>query len=128
MTIVNLTPHEINIHISREDLPDLVVNLHPRGVVPRVRVVSRSLDPIVHTYDGAHQDDVRRCEIPVTATTYGAVSDLPDPVPGTVYVVSRVVAEACPDRSDLLIPGEAVRDQGGRVIGCRGLCSLRGDA
>jgi hypothetical protein len=119
MPVVNLTPHEINIHVELGSAHlSRTLTLAPSGIVPRVGVSSR---PIGHVL-------VEGVEVPVTATSYGTVSDLPGPVPGTVYVVSRVVAEACPDRSDLLIPGEAVRDQGGRVIGCRGLCSLRGDA
>ena len=32
-----------------------------------------------------------------------------------------LVASACPDRSDLLVPGPLVRDSEGKVIGCRGL-------
>jgi hypothetical protein len=119
MPVINLTPHQLDIyvelgsaHLSR------TLSIPPSGIVPRVGVSAR---PIGHVL-------VEGVEVPVTATSYGAVSDLPEPNPVNVYVVSRVVAEASPDRSDLLIPGEAVRDQAGRVIGCRGLCSLRGKA
>jgi hypothetical protein len=116
MSVINLTPHEINIHVELGSAHlSRTLTIAPSGIVPRVGVSSRPVGYVLI-------DDV---QVPVTATTYGTVSDLPDQVLGNVYIVSRVVAEACRDRDDLLIPGEAVRDQGGRVIGCRGLCSLR---
>lgn len=117
MTVINLTPHEINIHVELGSAHlSRTLTLDPSGIVPRVGVSVRPIGYVM----------IEGVEVPVTATAYGAVSDLPEPEPGTFYVVSRVVAEARTDRDDLLIPGEAIRDQDGRVIGCRGLCSLEG--
>lgn len=50
-------------------------------------------------------------------SAYGAVTGLPDPQPGHAYIVSMMVAQALPDRADLLVPGtgpadEAIRQDG----------------
>lgn len=39
-------------------------------------------------------------------------------------MVSRLVAEAVPNRRDVYAPGEAVRDTEGRIVGARGLCRV----
>jgi hypothetical protein len=49
---------------------------------------------------------------------YGHVHDLPQPEPGTDYIVSLVVALAC-HRGDLLAPFVEVRNDEGTMIGCR---------
>ena len=59
--------------------------------------------------------------VPLAVVAYGEVTGLPDPAPGVVVVVSAMVRAACPDRADLASPGEPVRDEAGRVIGCRSL-------
>lgn len=46
---------------------------------------------------------------------------LPDPVPGTVHIVARVVAAQAPERDDLVWPDDLIRDDQGRVVGCRAL-------
>lgn len=43
------------------------------------------------------------------------------PVTRTVYVVSSIVAARCPDRDDVFIPNESVRDSEGRIVGCKSL-------
>ena len=66
-----------------------------------------------------HDGDING--IPVNLSVFGEISGLPAPVEGTVYVVSRIVAEACKNRDDLLIVDDTVRDEDGRIIGCRAL-------
>lgn len=46
------------------------------------------------------------------------VVNLPDPKPGTYYVVSKMLAQACPERKDLIFPGTLVRNESGDVVGC----------
>jgi len=106
-TIRNCTPHTLNIHT-----PDGQVELSPAGPLPRVATITDEAPPI----NG----------IPVVASRLGAVEGLPDPEPNTVLVVSRLVAGARPDRTDLVFPGELIRDDQGRPIGCRGLARLGG--
>ena len=55
---------------------------------------------------------------------FGAVEGLPDPEEGVVWIVSRVVAEAAKERDDLLVTDDAVRDDQGRIIGCRALARI----
>jgi len=45
--------------------------------------------------------------------------DLPPKIPGTAYIVSMVTAMAYPERTEFLVPGEKVRDEHGRIIGCK---------
>ena len=55
----------------------------------------------------------------------GPVTGLPEPAPDTRYVVSVLVAEALLVKGsridDILVPGEQVRDEQGRIIGCQRL-------
>ena len=54
-------------------------------------------------------------------SNFGEVKDLPDREPGVFYIVSRMVAEAVPDREDLVAPSELIRDDEGNIIGADGL-------
>lgn len=98
---INLTPHTLNI--IRDGDEDIIIP--PSGNVARCAVNRRQIG----TIDG----------VPINATEFGAVHGLPDPAPGTYYIVSALVAQACPHRVDLLITDDAVRDESGRIIGCR---------
>lgn len=63
--------------------------------------------------------------VPRSHTQYGEVEGLPDPTPGVIYIVSGMVVSALAQqgihRDDLLVPGMQIRDDQGRVIGCRSL-------
>lgn len=63
-------------------------------------------------------------KIHVTRQAYGDVKGLPEPEKNTMYIVSRLVAAALPNRKDLLIPGPVIRDENNNVIGCDGLSVL----
>ena len=99
--VLNFTPHALNV----VDL-DGNVTTFPSVGVARVATSSVSRNPI----NG----------FGVVATTFSDVTGLPDPVSGTYFVVSRLVLSACPGRTDLLCPGELIRDVDGNVIGCKG--------
>lgn len=45
------------------------------------------------------------------------IVNLPDPKPGTYYIVSKRLAQACPERKDLIFPGGVVRDADGHIVG-----------
>jgi hypothetical protein len=106
MKLVNLTPHEVTI-LAGEATPFVI--LGPSGVVARCSVTSRQLDPLFGV-------------IPVATSELGEVTGLPEQEDGIALVVSRIVAEALPERSDLYFPGEVVRDEKGNIVACRGLC------
>ncbi|MEV3952785.1 hypothetical protein [Streptomyces albogriseolus] len=59
--------------------------------------------------------------IPLVHIGFGEVTGPPEPEAGPRHVVSRLVAGALPDRSDLLVPHDVVRDEAGRTTGCRAL-------
>ena len=58
-------------------------------------------------------------DLPLTLMRYGEVTGLPDPQPGTVFVVSQLVVNALPERTDLAFPAGLVRDGEGTIIGFR---------
>lgn len=101
--IVNLTPHIINIFDADGRH---VIDVPPSGTVARV-------DTVRTTY-GAHEG------APLYRTTYGAVQGLPEPLPGTIFVTSGLVRAAVA-RDDVWQPGELLRDDAGRPVGCIGL-------
>ena len=100
MTLINLTPHPVHLHadgIVRTYLPE-----------PTPARLSEITEPAGLHIDGA----------PVVRVAYGA-ADLPPQSAGTTYIVSQMVAAACPDRDDLVYPYDIVRDSAGRIVGCR---------
>lgn len=46
------------------------------------------------------------------------IVNLPEPKTDTYYIVSKMVAQACPERTDLIFPGTVVRNGSGDVVGC----------
>jgi len=107
ITIINLTPHRLNFFILDHPEYSIESSGSARAAVERHR-------------DG----DVNG--IPVNQSKFGEISGLPAPETDTVFVVSRIVAEACPTRNDLLIVDETVRDEKGRIIGARALARVGG--
>ena len=103
--IVNLTKHALNIH----DKSGGVVTVPPSGVEARVSSET--------TIVGQVND------IAVSFAKFGKVTGLPPEKEGTVYVVSGMVLTAVPNRHDVFAPGQLVRDDAGRPIGCKGLRS-----
>jgi hypothetical protein len=97
--IVNLTPHSIHELITG--------TVYPSEGLARCAVLSSD------TGD-------RLNGVPVLEVEFGEVSGLPEPTPGVVYIVSQIVRSACPDRKDVVFPGELVRDENGQPVGCQG--------
>ena len=105
MTIMNLTPHSISFCDTEGTV---ILTVEPSGQLARVSCKTVMTG---ESFNG----------IPVTKTVYGTVEGLPEPKDGTVFVVSSLVAARVPDRGDVFIPNESVRDENGRIIGCRSL-------
>lgn len=118
--IKNLTPYDLTF--IGQDGKTVIATLPPSGVVPRVREE--------HTPDGSvtviepNAEFLGGVEIPVEMVRYTDPEDLPDEVPGVYLVVSRITAQAAPDRTDLMFPIGQVRDEKKRIIGCTGLGRL----
>ena len=108
MKIINATPHAINII---GDNGNILLTVEPSGIL--VRVSQKTTDAGCITADGVL--------IPVTSNIFGDVVGLPDQQDDTIIIVSAMVANACKDRADLALVNQAVRDDKGRIIGCRSL-------
>jgi len=110
MRIVNLTPHEVKI----VDGGNNVVAVFPSDGVAWVSQYDVLVDEIN--------------SIPVVKTEFGEVLGLPEPAEDTVFIVSRITVEVARARGlntdDLLITSGAVRDDQGRIVGCRALARL----
>jgi len=106
MKLVNLTPHPVTfVADDGEKLLELPGNPNP----PRAQE-SREAQGTVNG-------------IPVSKVHMGEVQGLPAPQAGVGYIVSRIVAEAV-HRNDLFVPDQTVRDEQGRIIGCRALAQV----
>lgn len=106
-TLINCTPHPIAI-IGLDG--QTMRTIQPSGAVARVGDAA--------TYWGQLDG------IDVQRVSPGRVCGLPDPVEGTIYIVSRLAAAAAPTRADLVVPYGEVRDDSGRILGVRGLAAV----
>ena len=103
-TLVNLTPHMINVMHADGTVENIASSGLARCAEQRI---------IVGSVNG----------IDLYAVSYGEVSGLPEQVDDTFYIVSMPVRLALPTRKDLLSPGELVRDNEGKPIGCKGFAT-----
>lgn len=109
--LVNLTPHDVTLYVDgrpRFTWPRPAAN----AKVPRAAVKTHAAYRVM---DGELGVRLERLEYT------GEVHDLPDPSPGTVYIVSQITAKAS-GRVDLVFPLEHRED--GRVVGCTGFGSF----
>lgn len=104
----NLTPHEVKIYKLNGTTPDLDVVIEADGAVARVSCEYIKVDKKV---DG----------IDLYRPVFGEATGLPDYEEGVYLLVSAMVREALPLRSDLVSPGQLLRNDKGEVIGCLGL-------
>ena len=109
MNFLNATPHAIDLIIDGEKIV-----ISPSGVVVRVATVRELVDTI----------PLGEKLVPVNVVKSGITLDLPEFQEDVVVIVSRMVAEAHPERHDLVFPDSLTRDNEGRVIGCSALGSL----
>jgi hypothetical protein len=108
MNYVNLTPHTINIleKTVQEGGYKEVLSIPPSGIISRL-AVRREIEA---TIDG----------VVFYKSVFGDPDDLPPKTEGTIYIVSSLFRSGF-DREDLWVPGELVRDEAGKPIGCLGL-------
>lgn len=107
MEIINATPHTLNIINKNGE----AVSIAPSGILPRVE-----------------EREVRRGiigDFELVTFSAGEVYGLPPVETGKFYVVSRPVASALVGkRNDILVPGSFLRDEGGNIVGCKGLAQF----
>jgi len=103
MIFKNYTPHVVRII---NDVDDTIE-------IPACGIIARVTEETILT---------RRCDnIQIREIRMNGVINLPAPEEGVGLIVSRAVAVELPNRRDLYIPDQQVRDKENRVQGCRGL-------
>lgn len=108
MKIRNLTPHAINL---LNDNNEVVAIIEPSGIIARAAQTKELVEELC--VDGM--------TIPVYKSEFGKVENLPEQEKDTIFVVSALTAQACKGRPDVYITDNPVRDEQGRIIGCRSL-------
>lgn len=103
IVIKNYTPHPINICNNQGEI---VKTFKSEGLI---RLKSETVK------DGEIND------ISISKTVFGQPEGLPSFQEGIYYIVSQLVKNALPDRKDLLVPAEVLRDDSGKIIGCQSL-------
>jgi|TARA_R100000084_G_C4608938_1_gene127033 hypothetical protein len=105
VTFTNLTPHSINLIAEVEDES---FTISPSGNTLRLDSTEKTLFRFCYAP-----------EISVHQVTYSVAGELPPMIENHYYIVSALVANAYPDRRDFLMVHKTVRDDNGRIIGCR---------
>lgn len=107
ITLINLTPHAVVLRAA--DGSDTTIPAD--GTVARV------------TATPGTATSVAGIPVPVfSRDSYGAVTGLPAPAPGVLFIVSGLVGSAVAGtRDDVVVPGTgpqdgAIRDDGGRIV------------
>jgi hypothetical protein len=115
--IVNLTPHKVTYweRIDAQDHPHVVEEYPSEGIARCQENVNQ-----IGVYYDAYAYDSKSATPPIYETSYGDIEGLPDPMPGVLFIVSRLVKQAVPYRDDCVVPCEILRDTHGHVIGCMG--------
>ena len=117
--IINCTPHDVAIYSTAdcymyngslylregdEEHPE-PLSVYPAAKEPTRVTLAQKVDGMV---DG----------ILIYWWAPDEIVNLPEPKPGTYYIVSKMVAQAWPAREDFIFPGTVVRDESGDVVGC----------
>lgn len=113
--LLNYTPHTIHLHAGPG-----VQSIESLGVARAAEIVTSSTELPTDPFG----DGGMVVNVPLAQKRYGSVTGLPDPKPDTLYIVSTLIQQACPGRTDLVSPDDAIRDSGGRVTGCKGFYRL----
>lgn len=104
--IINLTPHELILFNDN----GIEIDIIPSSGVVRVK-----------------EEKIKTGEIngvPVYKINYTKSDGLPDPSTNIFYFVSIIVAQANRNRKDLLLSSDLVRDEKGRILGCKSFAQL----
>ena len=107
MNYINLTPHQVDII----KMDGTTLSIPSSGVIRDKQELES-----YRVVDG----------IKVGRYSYGEPIGVPEALePDTIYIVSKLALESCRshgiDTTNFLIPGELIRDETGRIIGCESL-------
>lgn len=105
--IVNLTPHPM----------DFIFPDGSKITLPSAGVARLIEEPAIRTLINIELNG-KVCAFPAVQKKLSkSVSGLPDPQPNTLYLVSLPIKSALPERNDLVVVGDQVRDPQGKPIG-----------
>ena len=122
-TIVNCTPHAEQLLREKDGEWDTAMVLEPSGLSVRVETNVETVGSV--TCDEQEFDVRKRVFGDVTVTDSNGEEATLATETGTFYVVSRIAAEAMPERDDLLLVDETIRGDSGQIIGCTGFAVLQ---
>ena len=105
--LVNLTPHNINVMDENKNILQVIES----SGIARCKEIIKVTGSINN--------------VDIIEKSFGEVEGLLSVNKNTYYIVSMLVATALKgQRSDLLIPGNVVRNEKGQVIGCTSLAVI----
>ena len=102
--IINKTPHNVNI-------------VNESGKVIKVFEKSESIIRLSMKI----VPDISIDGTPTTKTTFGNPNELPKFKKEIFYIVSQLIKNSFPERTDFLVPAEIVRNENNQIIGCKSL-------
>ena len=117
--IINCTPHDVAIYRT--------CDCYMRDGFLYLRDDEEEYPEPLHVYQAAKEPARAICVQKPAGMADGfliyrlahrGIIGLPDPKPGTYYIVSKMLAQASPEREDLILPGTVVRNGSGDVVGC----------
>jgi len=107
--VINCTPHDVTIITTKGNIT------FPRsGIIPRLTEQQKKINSI----------NSNGIKIDIMEKSFLEPEGLPEPQEGTIYIVSALVAGAVKHRDDLVIPNDTIRDDQGRIIGCKNLARI----
>jgi len=110
MKLINATEHPIRI--VHED-GTLITEIPPSGIV--IRLLSSTVVP-VDTFDG----------IPITKTYLRHLPICPRKKMECIILFLQMIKNAFPQREDLLVPTQMVRDENDTIVGAQSTWNLKG--
>lgn len=114
MNLINLTEHPIML-MTKDKL--VIKKFEGAGKDNAARVTCKdTVSDTIKINDKVVVDVVKK--------QFGSVYNLPEPKNGIGYIVSRIVAEACRDRTDLYMTANPVRNSDRQIIGCTAFSQL----
>lgn len=116
MDFVNMTPHTINVlhPIANNDDPTdidykTLLTIEPSGETIRLSENWTVIGSVGN--------------IALYHCAFGSEAELPPEQDNRVYVVSAMVANAFPERTDFVMVAKTVRDENGYIMGCEAFAS-----
>jgi hypothetical protein len=107
--IINMTPHDINLMKCIED-----GHWRPVETIPKSGKTIRLNEAITVVGEVISKS----IEYQILHYNYSGGDELPIQKEGVRYIVSAMVANAHPERTDFLMVAKTVRNDEGRIIGC----------